>query len=50
MTDPDIDTTVGAPADVPPMSSNEAAEVVENDQALQDAGGNDEQDPAAEDD
>jgi hypothetical protein len=38
VTDPEIDTTITEPEDVPPMSSEEAAEVVENDQVLQEAG------------
>jgi hypothetical protein len=35
-------------AALPPMSSDEAAEIVEQDQALRDAGGDDEEDPAAD--
>jgi len=38
MSDPDIDPTIGAPADVPPMSNEEAAEIVQEDDALQAAG------------
>jgi hypothetical protein len=38
VTDPEIDNTIAEPEEVPPMSSEEAAEVVENDQVLQEAG------------
>ena len=38
MTDPDIDPTLGAPEDLPPMSSEEAAEIVQEDEALKAAG------------
>jgi hypothetical protein len=38
VTDPENDTTTAEPEDVPPMSSEEATEVVENDQVLQEAG------------
>jgi hypothetical protein len=40
VTDPDAETPVATPEDedVPPMSSEKAAEVVENDPALQETG------------
>jgi hypothetical protein len=45
VTDPETE----APEEVEPMSSDEAAAVVENDQALNEAGGNDGEDPAPDD-
>jgi hypothetical protein len=50
MTNPDIDPTVAAPADIPPMSSEEAAEIVRNDEALQAADHTAGDDDAATDD
>jgi hypothetical protein len=45
VTDPETE----APEEVEPMSSEEAAAVVENDQALNEAAGNDGEDPAPDD-
>ena len=49
MTDPDFDPTVAAPEDLPPVSSEEAAEIVENDPALQRAGADADSDADSED-
>jgi hypothetical protein len=46
MTNPGIDPTLGGPQDLPPMDSEEAAEVVRQDEAMQKAG----RDPQSPDD
>jgi hypothetical protein len=49
MTDKDVDGTLEASADLPPMSSEEAAEVVRNDEALKAAGSDSTEDAATDD-
>lgn len=42
MSEPNIDTTIAAPENVPPVSNEEAAKIVQDDTALREAGnGND---------
>jgi hypothetical protein len=51
MTDPDIDPTLGAPDNLPPVSSEDAAEIVQEDEALKAAGRDSgDEDAAADDD
>jgi hypothetical protein len=50
MTARDTDATIGAPEDLPPVSSEEAAEIVRNDDALNAATADSSEDAATDED